>query len=148
MQKKKAADCRLRCFLVSTSVGYLEQREFGREATHTSLQSRVSIFVGSPRKSKATKVEAANLHRGSLVRVGASAGPITPDVIGSSFESSSLQENLGLLVSGAQREFVLDREKWPCVRMRKKKFSYVFFWALREDINLLALQVCYMFRHI
>lgn len=64
-----------------------------------------------PLKLKATVVNAGNLHGSSLVRVGASAGSLAPDVIGSSFESSSLEENLGLFVSGAQREFVSDHQK-------------------------------------
>lgn len=56
-------------------------------------------------------MDAGNLHVGSLVRVGASAGSLASNVIGSSFESSSLEENLGLFVSGAQREFVSDHQK-------------------------------------
>lgn len=56
-------------------------------------------------------MDAANLHGGSLVGVGASAGPLASDVIGSSFEARSLKEKLGLLMSRAQRKFVLDHQK-------------------------------------
>lgn len=42
-----------------------------------------------------------NLHGGSLIRMGASAGAIASDVIGASLESCSLQKKLGLLVSWA-----------------------------------------------
>lgn len=69
------------------------------------------VQVGTPRKSEATRVDAVNSHGRSLVGVGASAGPLASDVIGSSLEPSSLQQKLSLLVSGAQRKFIPDHQK-------------------------------------
>lgn len=43
----------------------------------------------------------------------ASAGPIAFRVIGASLQSRSLQEKLGLLMSGAQRMLVTDYKKRP-----------------------------------
>lgn len=54
-----------------------------------------------------------NLHGGSLIRMGASAGAIAFNVIGASLESCSLQEKLGLFMSWAQGKIITDYKKWP-----------------------------------
>lgn len=64
-----------------------------------------------PEVSAATGVDVGNLPSGSLIGVGASAGPIASDVIRASLESRPLQQELGLFVSGAQRKLVPDDQK-------------------------------------
>lgn len=58
-----------------------------------------------------TQVDAGNLHRESLIRMGASARAVAFDVIRASLESRSLQEKLGLLMSRAQRKLITDYQK-------------------------------------
>lgn len=66
-----------------------------------------------PEESQPTQSDGANLHGGSLIRMGASAGAIAFDVSGASLESGSLQEDLGLLVSRAQRKLICDYKQRP-----------------------------------
>lgn len=57
--------------------------------------------------------EAASLRSGSLVGVGASAGPGAPAVAGARLEPRPLQEQLGLLVPRTQGKLVADNEEGP-----------------------------------
>lgn len=61
--------------------------------------------------SQPTEADMSNLHSGSLIRMGASAGAIAADVIRAGLESCSLQEKLGLLMSRAQRKLITDYQK-------------------------------------
>lgn len=54
---------------------------------------------------------AANLRGGSVIRMGASAGAVTLNVVGASLEAGSFEETLGLLVSRTQREFIADNQE-------------------------------------